>query len=650
MKNKFFIYCGAIMLLSSSCSDFLDIKPLDRVSPDQVFQDVNGVKAVLATLYNKMPVEDFTYNPAKGFNYRTESNNWTDLGWSVSFYTDESTNSAGTGVEITNGYWDYGAVRQINQFIESVPTVSISQEEKDRLLSEAYFVRAYTYFAMAKRYGGLPLITKVQQIEDGDKMYVPRSTEKDTWDFILSELDNAIANLPDKVEAIEGTKRATKWAALALKSRVALHAASVAKYWDKAPLIGEAVDQKLVGGFSQEDVNNYYKQCIEASEELIKNSGKSLYKPLPSSAEEAAANYQKIFEEPTNSEVLNEVIFAKGYIDGSQTKKQGHNTDVFFNPAQTNPGFWAYGRFSPVLDLVDIYEGYDEDGIREDAKLITRTDGNEDYYVANPGEGIDLSLPYKKYDNVGDIFLNKDARLSASVILPGSLWKSKKIIMQGGIIDQNGDQYIYENKVIEKDGVTYYSYGAETSTEYSGFGSFGVFDYANYSITGFSLKKFLQESKSVAGVLHASTTDFIDMRLPEVYLNYAEAVVESGLGDADLAKKYLNDIRRRAAHMDEIPLTLENVLKERRVELAFEGQRYWDLVRRRDSHLVFNGSTVRKALVPILDLREDTPKYIFVRANTYYDNRDNGRRFNEKTYYLAIPGVESNHLIQNPQY
>lgn len=650
MKNKFFIYCGAIMLLSSSCSDFLDIKPLDRVSPDQVFQDVNGVKAVLATLYNKMPVEDFTYNPAKGFNYHTESNNWTDLGWSTSFYTDESTNSAGTGVEITNGYWDYGAVRQINQFIESVPVVNISQEEKERLLSEAYFIRAYTYFEMAKRYGGLPLITNVQQIEDGDKIYIPRSTEKETWDFILSELDNAIKYLPAKVEAIEGAKRATKWAALALKSRVALHAASVAKYWDKAPLIGEAVDQKLVGGFSHEDVNNYYKQCIEASAELINNSGKSLYKPFPSSPEEAAVNYQKIFEEPTNSEVLNEVIFAKGYIDGSQTKKQGHNTDVFFNPAQTNPGFWAYGRFSPTLDLVDLYEKYDDDDVRQDAKLETRTDGNESYYISNPGEGIDLNQPYKKYDNLSDIFINKDARLFASIILPGSLWKKVKIVMQGGIIDQNGNQYIYENKAIEKGGVTYYSYGGATPTEYSGFGSFGVFDYANYSITGFSLKKFLQEQKSVSGVLHSSTTDFIDMRLSEVYLNYAEAVVESGLGDADLAKKYLNDIRRRAAHMDEIPLTLENVLKERRVELAFEGQRYWDLVRRRESHIVFNGSTIRKALVPILDLREDTPKYIFVRANTYYDNRDNGRRFNEKTYYLAIPGVENNHLIQNPQY
>ena len=66
---------------------------------------------------------------------------------------------------------------------------------------------------------------------------------------------------------------------------------------------------------------------------------------------------------------------------------------------------------------------------------------------------------------------------------------------------------------------------------------------------------------------------YIDMRLSEIYLNYAEAVVEngSGKGDAALAKKYMNALRKRAAHTDEIPLTLENVLKERRIELAFEG-------------------------------------------------------------------------------
>ena len=95
---------------------------------------------------------------------------------------------------------------------------------------------------------------------------------------------------------------------------------------------------------------------------------------------------------------------------------------------------------------------------------------------------------------------------------------------------------------------------------------------------------------------------------------------------------------------------MKNVLRERRVELAFEGQRYWDLIRRREAHLVFDGSTIRKALVPILDLRGGSPKYIFVRANSFYDDLENGRKFNERTYYLSIPGIASNGLVQNPQY
>ena len=69
------------------------------------------------------------------------------------------------------------------------------------------------------------------------------------------------------------------------------------------------------------------------------------------------------------------------------------------------------------------------------------------------------------------------------------------------------------------------------------------------------------------------------MRLAEVYLNYAEAVVEngSGFGDKELAENYLNALRRRAGHTDRISLTLESVLKERRVEMAFEGKRFWDM-------------------------------------------------------------------------
>lgn len=651
MKKRLIIYCGAVLMTAASCSDFLDIKPLDKVAPEQVFSDINGVKAVLATIYNKMPVEDFAYNPAKGFNYRKESNNWTDLGWSASFYTDEATNSSGSGVTIGLQYWDYGAIRQVNQFMEALSTVKMDQGQFDQLMSEAHFIRAYMYFALVKRYGGVPLITYVQQMDEGDKLYVPRSTEKDTWDFILGECDKAIANLPESATAVEGTKRATKWAAYALKSRVALFAASVAKYWDKAALAGEAVDQKLVGGFTNADVERYYEVAANAAQTIIEKSGKHLYKAQPQNVDEATGNYRKIFEEPTDSEVLNEVIFAKGFINGSATAQQGHSTDVFFNPSQTNPGFWAHGRFSPVLDLVDVYEDYTDNGVGASAPVRTREDGVENQYIANPGAGIDLSVSYLKYDNPTEIFKGKDARLAASIILPGSIWKGQTIIMQGGLIAPNGTQYIYQdNQAVGKDGKTYFTYGGNAVHQYSGFRNLGTFDDANFSISGFCLKKFLQEGKNVTGVLHSSSTDFIDMRLAEVYLNYAEAVVESGKGDMALAKKCLNDLRKRAGHTDEIPLTIENVLKERRVELAFEGQRYWDLIRRRDSHLLFNGATTRKALVPILDLRETTPKYIFVRANSYFDNKDNGRRFDEKSYYLAIPGVATNGLVQNPQY
>jgi len=110
----------------------------------------------------------------------------------------------------------------------------------------------------------------------------------------------------------------------------------------------------------------------------------------------------------------------------------------------------------------------------------------------------------------------------------------------------------------------------------------------------------------------------------------------------------INAIRKRAAHTDEINLTLENVMKERRIELAFEGLRYWDLVRRREYHTLFNGGR-RKSLLPILDLREETPAYIFVRADNLNDVRGT-TTFYEKYYYRPIPDVTNNKLVQNPEY
>src|SRR5690606_8220377 len=105
---------------------------------------------------------------------------------------------------------------------------------------EGHFLRAFTYFALVKRYGGVPLITSVQQYTpDVESLKVPRSTEKDTWDFVLSECDAAIEYLP--ALRTEDNWRATRCVAYALESRAALHAASLAKYWSNAPISGPAV-------------------------------------------------------------------------------------------------------------------------------------------------------------------------------------------------------------------------------------------------------------------------------------------------------------------------------------------------------------------------------------------------------------------------
>jgi len=243
-KTILCISATIIVLFLTTCKDFLEIEPLDRVSGAQLFSDVAGVKTVLATIYNKMPMEDFNFEPRVGYNFHMDGGGAnSDGGWSISGQTDHAViNSHGgtqPGVPVT-GYWDYSGIRQVNQFFATLAALdNIEEADRKRLESEGHFVRAYMYLALARRYGGVPLIKEVQKMsttDDNSDLYVPRSTEKETWDFVLNECDLAIANLPETTRAADGALRATKWAAYALKSRAALHAASVAKYWNSARL------------------------------------------------------------------------------------------------------------------------------------------------------------------------------------------------------------------------------------------------------------------------------------------------------------------------------------------------------------------------------------------------------------------------------
>lgn len=657
MKNRKIYLIIALFALLSACKDVLELEPVDRISATQLFSDERGLKTVLATLYNKCPIEDYNYVPNSTMNM-TGTNPELGGGWSLDAHTDNMVivSNGGDAVAPTNdGYWDYTGVRYINLFFDNIKALKgtiLSVDAYNRLWSEAHWIRAYTYYALVSRYGGVPLITKSLNIGgDNSQLYIPRSTEKETWDFVLAECDSAIMYLPATVTASEGDLRATKWAAYALKSRAALHAASIAKYWNNAPLTGPAVDAKLVGGMTLTDANAYYLACINASQEIIANSGKTLYKPTPANPAEAVLNLQALFETPAVAGT--EILYKKGYIDGVSTQAQGHQMDFYGYPMQLQQATaYMFGRMGPTLDIVNLFEDYTDNGVGAPGVLQTRTDGNETSYLSSP-TALSLTTPYKYYNNQYDIFAGKDARLFAWIMLPGSVFKGITLNCQGGMIKTDGTKVMYtrSGSGVGLDGLTYYPFGTTNAIGFSCFDQMGTGLSANGSSTGFVIKKFLQEKTTPTPARYSgSTNDYIVFRLAEIMLNYSEAAIESGQGSAALAETYLNAIRKRAAHTDNIPATLANIAKERQVELVFEQRRYWDLVRKREFHTLFNVGK-RKSLVPVLDLRVNPPKYIFVRVNNFYDETANGVTWNPSTsYYRSIPGVSANKLVQNPGF
>ncbi|MET0242825.1 MAG: RagB/SusD family nutrient uptake outer membrane protein [Flavitalea sp.] len=627
MKNYKWLICVAVLFLSG-CKKILDLQPTDKLQAGAIFGDPQGVKVYMANLYFQLPIEDFAYF-RQGFNQNGGDPN--NGGFAPAMVTDEAMHTE-FGDFVGDGdfhWWDQGykLIRDVNLLIDVIPTLNISEPEKAALIGESSFIKAFAYFALVKRYGGVPLM-KASQIYEGnaEALKVPRSTEKETWDYVFELCDQAIANL-----GTEKGRRASKWTAYALKSRAALHAASIAKFGNLAPMSGDAVSQNLVG-LQATQANPYYQLSIDASLAIMNSGEFSLFRPNPANREEAAENYRMLFQDPNGAS--NEAIFIKGYtLPGNN---QGHNYDIWYQPAQAANGWPHPGRMNPTLDFVDLYESYTTPGVS--APVITTADGNVTDY-----NGYNASTNYLRFDNPNEIFKDKDARLWGTTILPGTNWKGTPIIIQAGYVKPDGSAVIRTKDQIVVNGVTYHTYGAAATSQYSGYDTYG----GNNTRTGFSFRKFMNQNAPIVPGWNQSTTDFIEFRYAEVLLNYAEAVFESGSGDATAAAKAINDIRKRAGHTVDIPLTSNNIQRERRVELAFENKRFWDLIRRRDYHTQFNNRMMH-SLLPLQDLRAlPATKYIFVRVNV---PNTNPRTFEPKSYYRFIPGIGSNGLVQNPQY
>jgi starch-binding outer membrane protein, SusD/RagB family len=661
--KKILIKITAIVFLSlgiMSCEKLFDNLEgdLTRMTADDMVSTEAGIQRLLAQVYSYVPVNAFP-NTA---NFATTGN--TDL------YTMNAVDSHGGDYGFNNAayyginglptFWNWTAIRGINSFINDVKTAVtkgvILANAGDQLIAEARFVRAYCYFVMVRAYGGVPIITEVlDKYYDGvgNKdlyKYTPRATEKETWDFVISELDACIDALPPT--RTSGEYRATKWSAYGLQARVALYAASVSKFWTKQGTMANtylAVQNKKVY-MEASYAAAYYAKCISASEAII-GGGFSLYKPNPASVAEAVSNLGTLFTTKQNVEY----IFGKTLNDGTTTS--GSNWDVYNSPAQTVTGTSPSGRYSVALDLVDAYDNYDATRKAVSGIVQTRVDGQENVYMPTPVQTFPTAfsaINYIKYTNINDPFLNKDARFQAWILYPNSSFRGQTIKIQGGIIKTNGTGSFWTDISETYGGQTYYAFGDQPA-KVSGFYNYANANLGNTVTTGFSLRKFLNPTSSQLYI----KTFWYDIRYAEILLNYCEAVLESGTTAKNtLAAQYLNDIRHRAAFADNIPLTIDNVLRQRRLELAFESDYLFTLHRRRE---FYNRNTDpilvarRHALTPIVDLRDlttgGTPKYLFVRSIFFQEDvggMSPDFSMNYLNYYLKMPDYGTNLYEPNP--
>lgn len=199
-------------------------------------------------------------------------------------------------------YWPYSRIRDINVFLAAIETNKgkYTEDKYKEYLGEGHFLRAYYYFGLAKRYGGVPLIDEVQDpTADIETLQVPRSTEYDTWKHIYEDLKYAMENASSDKASIH---RATRYAAAALMSRAMLYAGRIAKYNQHTGITGPASEAGLMGisaGYAQEFFQYAYDAC-----KFLQDAGYKLH---------TGADKTTAFVEVFTKDETEEDIFVKAY-------------------------------------------------------------------------------------------------------------------------------------------------------------------------------------------------------------------------------------------------------------------------------------------------------------------------------------------------
>lgn len=601
--NKIAAFCF-VPMLAASCN-FLDIDPVDTFSEETVFGNLETINGYVMKRYSEM------WDPFDRYALRyacDEAVNNFDWGGQTGILRGYMSPDYDAG--LGTWYQYYYNIQQCNLFMDNIPTMEVLMTDKattdqvNAYIAEIKFLRAFYYADLISRYGDVVLSKTAFRLDmTQDELLLPRTPYDEVVSFIVEELDDAAKYLPMKYDD-DMFGRATKGAALALKARVLLYAAS--------PLHNPNNDQSkwLAAKEATEDI--IFLNTDGTSDE---NSGTKMYSLDPS--------YEQLFHNAQSSEIIFEKLFSSEF---------GHMMDQYNSPN----GFTGWSETCVNDDLVNAYE------IAATGEL---PDPDELYTTVVNGE----VLPYREYEEGTSPWDGRDPRFYVTIGCDGQEWKTREI--EYWLTYKSNDKFsgnTYEFKVVG---------GGKDSAK-------GGIEEWNASDTGFYLRKYMTPSLGVS-YNDKSNVPYIYFRLGEFYLNYAEILYM--LGDEDGAKRYIEKIRERARGGDpdilpEITATgnelWEKYMHERRIELAFEEHRFFDIRRWK------NAETEQRDIYGVNIFREikcdDSGNPIMENGALVYGKKSYQRtlvldcQFSAPKHYLfAVPNSErqkNSKLSQNEGY
>ncbi|SEA45909.1 Starch-binding associating with outer membrane [Arachidicoccus rhizosphaerae] len=497
-------------------SGFLDQTTTTSLNEESTFSDSANAMAFLNNIYSNM---GFASDP-KRFN-----------GGSYAAGLEASCDEAeGPNASSSNGFiqfatgtvnptvvpddaWraSYNNIRAANQFLKHLPVIPFSNSLKQTSKAEAHFLRGWYYFMLLEHYGGVPIIgDSIYTTED--QMPQTRNAFSSVVNYILDECDSAAAYLP-VTQTGSNYGRASKGAALALKSRLLLYAAS--------PLFNDGGIAKGIDGldsivaYPDTDPTRWAK-AAEAARNVIALNAYSLYVDSTTVSGQLGYGFMDLFTKRYNTEyILAHMMESNKYLESLW--------DV--------PSRGGSGGPVPYQEMVDAFPM---------ANGLPITD---------PNSGYDPQNPYK----------NRDPRLDYSIIHDSTLR-----ITYGA--NQPTPVTLYWNTKVSP------AVAASGDAVHKG------------TATGYYIFKMIDPDIINNGI-GTSPRCLPLIRYAEILLNYAEAQNES-VGPDNSVYQAIEAIRQRAGLR---PYTLpegmdqgqmrEAIRRERRVELAFEGFRFFDVRR-----------------------------------------------------------------------